>query len=56
MSVTFHRCSDGLACDQCGSLVDPTDRGRSSHQGWHDAMTVVDLTERPKEAQHSHDA
>lgn len=45
MAVSFHEVAVGarmLACDECGSLVDPSEQGRAKHQRTHDV--VVDLT------------
>lgn len=36
-----------LACDDCGCVVDPTDRGRTAHEQWHESLRaaapVIDL-------------
>lgn len=54
MAVTFHPVpigSRGLACDQCGSLVDPSEEGRTAHGRWHKERAelsdeVIDLRQR----------
>lgn len=33
-----------LACADCGSIVDGSERGRSLHSQWHERDAIVDLT------------
>lgn len=54
MAVTFYEVpvgARGLACDDCGGMVDGSERGRAAHLRWHAqraelAENVVDLRER----------
>lgn len=50
MAATFHPVQlppnvPTLACDECGCLVDQSDRGRTAHSRWHEEREeiVVDL-------------
>lgn len=48
VAVTFHPASGrSLTCDQCGCVVDASERDRALHQEWHNRNAeVIDLTGR----------
>jgi hypothetical protein len=41
MTVTFHPATSSLACDDCGCMVDASERGRAAHQRWHKSEIEV---------------
>lgn len=49
-TATYHEvktASPVLACDLCGCLIDPSERGRTAHQNSHEQTSeVIDLTGR----------
>lgn len=47
MAVLFHKADSTLACDECGCMVDSSERGRVAHESWHNErdQVVVDLRE-----------
>lgn len=46
VAVTFHASSGRLlTCEQCGCVVDGSERDRALHQEWHrQSAEVIDLT------------
>lgn len=34
-----------VACEQCGCVVDSSERGRTLHERWHRLEQVIDLSE-----------
>lgn len=51
-AATFHQTHEQqLACDVCGALIDPSERGRTCHQTWHaEPAPIIDLTVTEAEA------
>lgn len=46
-SATFYcpsTTAPHLACADCGSIVDGSERGRALHTQWHEREAIVDLT------------
>lgn len=45
-AVTYHEASGRLlTCDECGCVVDASERDRNLHQEWHRrSAEVIDLT------------